>query len=272
MSTTAMQETTNAPTTSTGDFVWYELRTPDAKGALDFYTHVVGWEPKPSGDPGGIPYTLLSVQGSDIAGVMQMTPEMMKGGLKPAWVGFIAVNDVDAYVKRVEQGGGKLYHPAQDIPGVGRWASVADPQGAEFLLFKGNRDQAPPKLPIGTPGAIGWHELSANDGEAAWPFYSNLFGWKEDTLMDMGPMGTYRIFNLGGPQVGAMMSRDPSRSPVPFWLYYVNVADIDTAAARIAEKQGQVFMGPHEVPGGLWILMASDPQGAMFAVVGPRAK
>jgi predicted enzyme related to lactoylglutathione lyase len=90
--------------------------------------------------------------------------------------------------------------------------------------------------------------------------------------MDMGPMGTYRIFNNGGAAIGAMMTRDPKNSPVPFWLYYFNVEDIDAANARVTEKNGQVLMGPHQVPGDLWILLGQDPQGAMFALVGPRKK
>jgi uncharacterized protein len=83
-------------------------------------------------------------------------------------------------------------------------------------------------------------------------------------------MGTYRIFNNGSAAMGAVMNRDRSKSPAPFWLYYFNVADIDAAAARIKEKEGKICMGPHQVPGDLWIVVGSDPQGALFAVVGPK--
>jgi uncharacterized protein len=272
MSTTAQQEATTPVKAGTGDFVWHELRTTDAKGAEEFYTHVVGWAAKSSGDPGGIPYTLLSVGELSTAGLMQLTPDMLAGGMKPAWAGFIGVDDVDAYAKRVEEGGGKLHCAPQDIPTVGRFASAEDPQGATFLLFKGSLDYAPPRPAAGSPGTIGWNELSANDGETAWPFYSGLFGWKEDSTMDMGPNGTYRIFNNGVGPIGAVMTRDPSNSPVPFWLYYFNVEDIDAASARTKEKNGQILMGPHQVPGDVWIVVGLDPQGATFALVGPRKK
>jgi predicted enzyme related to lactoylglutathione lyase len=270
MSTVAQQETTKSAKTSTCDFVWHELRTTDVKGAEEFYTHVVGWQAKSSGDPGGVPYTLLSVGDLSTAGLIQLTPQMLAGGMKPAWVGFVGVNDVDTYAKRVEKAGGKLHCPPQDIPTVGRFASVEDPQGATFLLFKGSLDYAPPRPPAGALGTVGWNELSANDEQSAWPFYSDLFGWAVDSTMDMGPNGTYRIFNNGGAPVGAMMTRDPSKSAAPFWLYYFNVEDIDAAASRIGEKNGQVLMGPHQVPGNLWIILGLDPQGAMFAVVGPK--
>jgi predicted enzyme related to lactoylglutathione lyase len=270
MSTAAQQEVTTSVYAKKGDFVWYELRTTNAKAAEDFYTHVIGWQAKGSGDPGGVPYTLLSVGDTGTAGLMQLTPDMLAGGMKPGWVGFVGVDDVDAYAKRLEQAGGKLHCAPQDIPGIGRFASVEDPQGAVFLLFKGSLNDAPPRPSAGSPGSIGWNELSANDGQSAWHFYSSLFGWTEDSTMDMGPMGTYRIFNNGGSPVGAMMTRDPSKSPMPFWLYYFNVEDIDAAAARIREKNGEIFMGPHEVPGAMWIVIGHDPQGAMFSVVGPR--
>jgi uncharacterized protein len=267
---TAAQEVTTQVKAKTGDFVWHELRTTDAKGAEEFYAHVIGWQAKDSGSPGGIPYTLLSTSGCDVAGLMQLTPEMEAGGMRPAWIGFIGVDDVDVYAQRVQQAGGKLHCPPMDIPTVGRFASAEDSQGAAFLLFKGSLNYAAPRPAAGTPGTVGWNELSANDGQAAWPFYSELFGWREDSTMDMGPMGTYRIFNNGGNPIGAVMTRDKSKSPVPFWLYYFNVEDIDATARRIQEKNGQIMMGPHQVPGDLWIIVGLDPQGAVFAVVGPQ--
>src|SRR5882724_1445536 len=270
MSNTAQQEVTTSVKAKNGDFVWHELRTTDTKAAQDFYTYIIGWQAKGSGDPGGVPYTLLSVGDLDTAGLMQLTPQMIDGGMKPSWVSFVGVDDVDAYANRLEQAGGKLHCAPQDIPGIGRFASVEDPQGAVFLLFKGSLDYAPPRPPVGSPGIVGWNELSANDGESAWSFYSGLFGWVQDSTMDMGPSGLYRIFNNGGAPIGAMMTRDPSKSPNPFWLSYFNVEDIDAATSRIREKKGEVFMGPHEVPGSLWIVLANDPQGVLFAIVGPR--
>lgn len=270
MSTVPQKEPTPSAKPRTGDFVWHELRTTDAKGAQDFYTHVVGWQAESSGDPAGVPYTLLSAGGLHVAGLMQITPEMRQGGMQPSWAGFVGVDDVDDYAKRVEQAGGKVHFPPTDIPTIGRFAAVADPQGASFLLFKGSLESAPPRPATGTPGIVGWNELSANDEKSAWSFYSKLFGWREDTAMDMGPGGVYRIFNNGGEPMGAMMTRDPKNSPVPFWLFYFNVPNIDEAVTRIKEKNGQVLMGPHEVPGNLWIILGMDPQQAMFALVGPK--
>jgi uncharacterized protein len=67
-----------------------------------------------------------------------------------------------------------------------------------------------------------------------------------------------------------MMTRDPKNSPVPFWLFYFNVENIDAAVSRVKDKNGQVLMGPHQVPGDQWIILGLDPQGALFALVGPK--
>jgi uncharacterized protein len=56
-------------------------------------------------------------------------------------------------------------------------------------------------------------------------------------------------------------------TPAPFWLYYFNVDAIDAAAGRAKDAGGKVLMGPHQVPGGGWIVQCFDPQGAMFAMV-----
>jgi predicted enzyme related to lactoylglutathione lyase len=268
MSAAEQQETAGSTTPRNGEFVWYELRTPDATAAVAFYTHVVGWKAKDPGIPGGMPYTLLAMGEFDIAGVMTLGPEMVAGGVKPGWVGFVGVDDVDGYAARVVDAGGRLQFPPQDIPGVGRFASVEDPQGAAFLLFRGTLDVAPPRLEMGAVGTIGWHELSADDGDAAWIFYQKVFGWREHSLMDMGPMGSYRMFDNGGPRLGGMMTREPKNAPSPFWLYYFSVGDIDAAVARVREGGGQVLMGPHEVPGGQRIILGQDPQGILFSLVG----
>ena len=119
------------------------------------------------------------------------------------------------------------------------------------------------------PGRVGWHELLAADWEKAWAFYSELFGWqKADT--DIGAMGTYQLFSAGGQTIGGMFTKPPT-VPVPFWLYYFNVGDIDAAVRRVKAGSGQVLNGPIEVPGGSWIVQCTDPQGAIFALVGSGA-
>jgi uncharacterized protein len=251
-----------------GKFVWYELMTTEPQAAEAFYREVVGWQAQDAGMPGGA-YTILSAGATPVGGLMALPPEACAAGARPGWIGYVGVSDVDEFASRVVQRGGKLHRAAEDIPGVGRFAVVADPQGAAFVLFKGNSTQPPPAA-AGTPGHVGWHELHAGNGASAFAFYAEMFGWTKGEGMDMGPMGIYQLFMTGDAAVGGMMTKMPE-VPVPFWLYYVNVAGVDPALARVTANGGKVINGPMQVPGGSWIVNCLDPQGAMFALVGPKA-
>ena len=159
-------------------------------------------------------------------------------GARPAWMGYVGVDDVDGYATRVKAARGTVHRPPEDIPGIGRFAVVADPDGAAFILFKGTSGEAPTPAAQGTPGHIGWHELHATDREGAFAFYSSLFGWTKTEAMDMGPMGVYQMFATGGATVGGMMTKAPEM-PVPCWLYYFNVDAIDAAVTRVTAGRRQ---------------------------------
>lgn len=249
-------------------FVWYELMTSDAAAAEAFYRQAIGWQTADAGMP-GMKYTILSAGETGIAGLMALPDDAAARGVPPNWTGYIGVADVDAMAERVRGAGGAVHHPPEDIPGVGRFAVVADPHGAVFCLFKGNMDEQPPQPPAGTPGTIGWHELAADDLESAWAFYGTLFGWTQAEAIDMGEMGIYQLFGAGGDAIGGMMKRPP-QVPQACWLYYVNVDAIDAAMGRVTAGGGRVLNGPMQVPGGSWIAQCSDPQGAMFAMVAPQ--
>jgi predicted enzyme related to lactoylglutathione lyase len=155
-----------------------------------------------------------------------------------------------------------------DIPGVGRFAMVADPGGAAFFLLTPlPQENSPPPVDPQDFGAVAWHELYSGNGEgAAFDFYSELFGWETKELMDMGPMGKYRLFGAGGEPIGGMMDK-PEQVPLPMWGFYFHVPNLGEAIARITEQGGQILHEPHQVPGDSWIVKAMDPQGAAFALV-----
>lgn len=253
--------------TPASPFVWYELMTSDADAATAFYRQVIGWQAADAGMP-GMRYTILSAGATGVAGLMALPADAAARGVPPNWTGYIGVADVDAHAERVRGAGGAVHHPPEDIPGVGRFAVVADPHGAVCCLFKGLPEEQPAQPPAGTPGTVGWHELYADDLPAAWDFYSALFGWTKDEAIDMGEMGTYQLFAAGGAAIGGMMKRPP-QVPGACWLYYINVEAIDAAVARATGAGGQVVSGPMQVPGGSWIVQCLDPQGAMFAMVAP---
>jgi uncharacterized protein len=249
-------------------FFWYELMTTDMKAAEAFYADVIGWRAQPWGEPGSSAYTVMNAGDRGVAGIMDLPEDYRRSGGRPAWLGYIFAKDVDAATDGVKNAGGAVHRPPTDIPGVGRFSVVADPQGVGFMLLQPEGPDQPP-VPANTSGHVGWHELYTTDWQAAFYFYSGQFGWTKAEAMDMGEMGTYQLFAAGGDPVGGMMNR-PDEIPVPFWQFYFNVPAIDDAAERVKAKGGQVLMEPMEVPGGSWIVQCLDPQGAAFALAAPK--
>ena len=255
-------------------FVWYDVMTTDVKAAEKFYSAVMGWKMADSGMQDAV-YTLISNGDIQVGGIMPVPADAAAMGAKPAWMGYIGVNDVDEYAKKVKAAGGAIHREPTDIPGVGRFAVAADPHGAGFILFKGNLDAAPAPVPFMEKGHIGWHELHAGNREEAFAFYSKLFGWQKDTAEDMGGGEAnggfvYQTFKTGGEMAtGGMMNKN-SNMPIPNWVYYFSVGDIDAGAKRVRDNGGQVLMDVMQVPGGTWIAPCMDPQGAMFSLIGNR--
>jgi predicted enzyme related to lactoylglutathione lyase len=248
---------------SHGRFVWYELMTTDVEAAKAFYAEVVGWGTQDAGDG----YTLFTAGGTSVSGLMNLSEDARKMGLRPSWLGYVGVDDVDAAAERIKQLGGAVHLPPMEIPNISRLSVGVDPQTAMIAVFKWlNGNQEPPEL--NAPGRVGWHELLAADCEKAFAFYADLFGWRKANA-DTGAAGTYQAFSAGELTIGGMFTKPPMM-PVPFWLYYFNVGDIDDAAKRVKAGGGQILDGPVEVPGRRWMMHATDPQGAIFALEGKR--
>jgi hypothetical protein len=188
-------------------------------------------------------------------------------GTPPHWLSYIQVEDVDAAVTQVESLGGKTHVPGTDIPTVGRFAVVADPQGAVFSLFtptdggSGPASGAQPGI-----GEFSWHELGTSDLKKGLAFYEAMFDWEKVAEHDMGPLGTYLEFGRNGQEMGGMYTIGPGMPMPPNWLQYVRVDSADAAVERVKANGGQVVNGPIDVPGGDRIAVCKDPQGAAFAV------
>jgi predicted enzyme related to lactoylglutathione lyase len=247
-------------------FVWYELLSSDVAKPKAFYGKLVGWNMQDTPMP-GMTYTLLSAGTTQVGGMMAIPDDAARAGLKPYWSSYIDVDDCDSAASKLERLGGKIHRAPTDIPNVGRFAAVADPQGAMFNLFKPN--QSGQHSVSNAIGQASWHELHTQDWRKAFDFYSEMFGWQKGESHDMGPMGTYQLFTINGIPSGAMFN-SPAAGAVPFWLIYFNVAEIEAAAKLVTEGGGKIMNGPMQVPGGNWIVQAADPQGAAFALASQR--
>jgi len=242
--------------------------TADLNAAKTFYGKTLGWTAQAY--PGNPDYHLWTSKGGQRAGLMLLPVEARARGAGPHWMTYISTPDVDGTTKQAEQLGGRVMMAPQDIPTVGRFAVLKDPQTAVFTVFN---PMGPSEEPSGPPpiGDFSWHELLTTDLRGAWRFYQALFGWDLMQSMDMGNAGTYEIFGRKGNMLGGMYNLPPG-FPAPHWLPYARVANVDTVAGLIPDAGGTVFMQPMDVPGGDRVAGFADPQGARLAVHALAAK
>jgi predicted enzyme related to lactoylglutathione lyase len=252
-----------------GTPIWYELMTKDPVAARRFYSAVIGWEIEEFAPAkSAMDYRMIGANDGLVGGVFTLTEDMCQNGASPGWMMYIGVDDVDASVKAMVSAGGSALVAAFDIANVGRIAMVSDPQGAPLYLMRGASNEMSTVCDPDRAGHGAWHELHAADGPKAIDFYTAQFGWAKSLGMDMGPMGIYQLFAMGGRDLGGIMT-DP-RFARPAWLIYFRVDGIESAASRISAAGGQVIHGPMEVPGGGWIVNGLDPEGVMFALTGTK--
>jgi predicted enzyme related to lactoylglutathione lyase len=251
-----------------GRFAWYELMTTDVEGAQTFYSNVVGWAARDASTT-ELPYCLFTAGNIPVGGLMALPEEAKRMGATPRWMGYVSVDNADATSEKIKRLGGAVYVPPTDS-NIGRISVVADPQTAILALVEGLKLGSELAAELDQPARVGWHELLAGDWAKAFRFYAELFGWqKVDT--ESGPMDAYQLFSAGGQTIGGMFTKRPVE-PIPYWLFYFNVGDIDAAAERVKRGGGQVFEGPFAVPEGSWIVRCIDPQGAIFALQGKRSR
>lgn len=257
-----------------GDFVWYELMVPDADAAADFYGAVMGWSCKLSDNSGAEGYREWWMGDAPIGGLLPLSAEMKAGGAHPAWLGYVHVDDVDAQVGKLKAADANIIIGPQDIPGVGRFVMILDPQGVPLYVMTDTSGETSKAFAATEPmvGHCAWNELATSDPDGAKAFYREQFSWVKDGDMDMGPMGKYEFLKVGddrGHVIGAVMQK-MAEMPVPMWTYYFRVPDIDKAAETVRAKGGTILVEPMEIPGGEFSLNVMDPQGAAFGLVGPR--
>jgi predicted enzyme related to lactoylglutathione lyase len=243
-----------------GTFCWSDLTTTDQDGAKAFYGALLGWEAedRPVGD--GFVYSMMQVDGKDVAAISGQPQQQREAGAPPMWNSYISVESADAAVEKAKELGGTVHAPAFDVMDVGRMAVIQDPGGAYVMVWE-------PRSHIGAalvnaPGALVWNELASPDLDASSAFYGGLFGWTLEPF-ENSPTPYLGIKN-GGANNGGMRPLDPPGMP-PHWLVYFGVEDIDAALAKVKELGGETMAGPIDIQMAK-IAVVKDPQGAAFAL------
>ncbi len=250
-----------ADSTRFGRFVWYDLMSRDTDASKRFYTEVLGWGTRVDrplmGVEGRSPYTMWTADGIPIAGLVPLN--------ETYWLGYVAVEDVSRSVTQATDLGAQLLFGPEDIPQVGRFAVIGDPQGAVIALFQSVDSSWAVQPFVPKILEFSWHELAATDSRAALDFYRAMFAWETIRENDMGPLGTYVVFGQQGVPYGGMFNKAPEM-PAAAWCYYVRVEDVRETANKVLQNAGQVIHGPAEVPGGDSIAQCRDSSGGLFAV------
>ena len=249
-------------------FAWYELLTTDVAAASAFYGKVVGWGAKDASTP-ELAYTVVSAGKVPVGGLMELPEEGRRLGATPRWLGYLAVDGIDATASQIARRGGAVLLPPTDS-NIGRVSVVADPQKATFALVDGLTYGSRQPGALDELGHVGWHELLAQDRNTVFDFYGELFGWQKDAA-DADPSDFYHLFSAAGQAIGGMLTKLAS-VPQPCWLYYFNVDDISAAAERVNAGGGRMLQGPIELSDNCWIARCVDPQGALFALQGARGE
>lgn len=239
-----------------GKFVWHDLVTHDPAAARTFYAGVLGWT-FDEADPGAA-YTLARRGGRPVAGIARLGAG--RAG-RDQWLSVLSVADVDAAVATNEAKGGQTSVEPVDVPGRGRLAVVADPQGAAVVLlrtFGGDPADVEAK-----DGEWLWTELWAKDAAAAVDFYTGLVGYEHEA-MESGGHDYSLLRAAGAPRAGVLTNRYPKVRPN--WLPYLQVADATAIVEKARSLGGTVLLPPSPELRGGTVAMLADPTGAVFAV------
>lgn len=244
-----------------GLFSWVDLTTTDTEAAKAFYTGLFGWEAVDMPTDVGTVYTMLQIDGKNVAGLGPMPPNMPEG--TPAyWASYVKHDDVDSIMDKVTAAGGQVVMPAMDVMEEGRMAIMQDPAGAMLGVWQ-------PKNHIGAqlvnmPNALVWNELQTKDLSAAKDFYVEIFGWGTHT-MDNGYVTVAQDERM---QAGMMQIGDDWPEGTPSnWQVYFMTDDVEAMAKKVTDLGGAVMVPPTSAGEMGRFIVVADPQGGVFTIM-----
>jgi len=244
-----------------GLFCWVDLMTSDILGAKQFYKELFGWQFVDITTDKGPIYTMCQLEGLNVAGLSQMSPDLQSQGMPPVWSSYIKHDHVDQIADRIDSLGGKVIMPLMEIMQEGRMLMATDPSGAVFGVWQ-------PMNHIGAqlvnmPNTLIWNELQTHDIKQAQNFYCKLFGW--DASMDESD---YVSFSTDKRVHAGMMQIQKEWGEVPpNWSIYFMVDDIEDAVTEIKRLGGNLGVPPTAVGEMGTFSVVQDPQGAFFTIM-----
>lgn len=246
---------------SKGRFCWHDLMTPDPAAARSFYGSLLGWTFKDvdMGDAGT--YTMIHDGTEDTGGLMEMAASE---GLPPHWMLYVTVEDCDAACAQAKGLGGDVKVGPIDIPGTGRFAVLADDQGA-YISIIALKNESPEKGPDDRPaaGQFCWYTIATDAPDKAKAFYGALFGW-DCVEMTMGGDAKSLVFTRGGMPTAGLGPQNGA--PMPYWATAIAVSDLDTSHEKAIGLGATGIMAPMALGTMGRLSVIADPTGSMVSL------
>lgn len=237
---------------------WVDLAVPDIDRASSFYADVLNWT-IPPGSPEAGGYAVATLDGHNVAG---LSPQQGPSDAPPAWVTYLASDDVDATAARITGAGGRLVTEPMDVMDLGRMAVAIDTGGASFGLWQG-RLHSGAEI-VNAPGAQTWNESFSRDYESAKAFYQAVFGYEYEDVSD-GDF-KYAAFKVNGQYAGGIGQLAEGSKDQPSWVTYFGATDTDATLARVIGQGGSTLREPQDSPYGR-VATVTDDQGAVFSLI-----
>ncbi len=243
-----------------GKVIWHDLLTDDVDSARHFYGELFGWKFESPTVGQNSAYTLITLNGSRIGGMIDATKIRADVDLTQ-WVSILSVEDVDAATALFKTSGGTVFTEPTDLTDRGRISVVADSQGALVALLRtagGDPQDQEPQI-----GGFLWDELWTNDPDQSIDFFKKFIGYDEDAFSVGGK--DYRYLSSDGePRVG--IRKNPLPGLTPTWVTFIRVEDPAAITARVDELGGQVFVESQTNAIGGQVAVIADPSGAGLVI------
>ncbi len=249
-----------------GQFCWVDLVARDMSEAREFYRRLFAWQSVDIDTQGGPPYAHFELEGRSVAGLGQMTQEMLDRRLPAMWNSYIHVEDIESACAEVTQLGGLITVPVMKVLDAGSLAFIRDPTGAQVGLWQKDRH-------FGAElhqdfHCFCWNELCTRDVEKAADFYGRLLGWEFSDYPSR--LGKYFVIRNRGEECNGMLQIDHRWGEMPpCWLVYFAVQSVDITVDQLRQLGGHVLVHPFDIEEGRFAVVA-DGQGAMFDLVQMR--
>ncbi len=251
-----------------GKIVYAQLTTPDLAQAKTFYGSLLGWTFRDVRVSRGH-YAQAMAGGHNVAGfVEQPLPSGDRPRHEPVWLPFISTADTDALARAAQGWGGKILFSPKDIPGLGREAIIADPQGGIFVAIRSaSGDPADTDTPT-VQGEWIWSALLTGIPANAAGFYQKLFSYQVEGGQDESGESRYVLEsqNYDRATVNPLPPRLPASAPAR-WMNFVQVDSVGAVAEKVSQLGGRVLVEPHLDRNDSMIAIVADPAGAVFGIM-----